>query len=327
MNIQAMKLRRAARLTAVALASALATYLIVSNIAFYGVPAPSRPCRVDARDATAVRVGDFELYTRRIGEATDSAPIIALHGGPGHSSASFKRSLDGLADARQVVYYDQRGSGYSEVQPDATQYTVEQLVDELDILREEALGVDRMVLVAHSAGGALAQRYTLAHPEHVERVVLVGSIAINNGVAVPALWDALYPALFVLGAGFPPAEPEAADVWLTDLVVETSLVRLYDPDRRDLLSDSGPLCFATWRAVSRSLEGRAYRDELAKLDIPFLVIYGAADAGATGENVATDICETLPDCRLLRFEASGHWPFLEEPARFEREVRAFLAAP
>jgi proline iminopeptidase len=294
---------------------------------YYSPVGAERSCQGCAGEATAVKVGGFDLYYREIGSDHDGTPVVVLHGGPGHSSESFHRGLDFLADGYRVVYYDQRGSGYSQIRPEPSLYTIELLVDELEAIRSDVLRADRMILVAHSAGGALAQRYALAYPEHVEKLVLISSIPINNGVSTPWLWDAAGPALSALGLGFPPTDPAAANAWFTEKLIETSAPRLYDPSNRSLLQDSGTVSFVTWREVSRSLEGRDYSEELADLHIPTLVTYGVADGAATGEAVASRICETLPDCQVVGFQRSGHWPFLEEPEEFARVLSAFLATP
>jgi proline iminopeptidase len=76
---------------------------------------------------------------------------------------------------------------------------------------------------------------------------------------------------------------------------------------------------------SQSLRGPDFKEDLRRLPVRTLVIYGAADAAYTGQANAAGLCELLPDCELVGFERSGHWPFLEEPERFALEVRAFLA--
>jgi proline iminopeptidase len=321
------RILRAAGRIVVGLATLLVAFLAIAAASYYSPGAADRPCEGCSGEATIARVDGFDLYVRDIGSDLGNPPIVILHGGPGHSSDSFHRSLDFLAEEYRVVYYDQRGSGHSQIRADPSLYTIDLLVRELETLRQDVVAADRMILVAHSAGGALAQRYAIAHPDHVDRLVLVSTIPINNGVDVPILWDVFGPAFLVLGAGFPPSTPAEANEWFARTLVETSVPRLYDPADRGLLEDSGMISFATWREVSRSLEGADYRDSLARLPIPTLAIYGVADGPTSGRAVATEICETLPICTLLEFDQSGHWPFLEEPDRFANVVRAFLEEP
>jgi proline iminopeptidase len=317
-------LKRAILGTLLALLLLLIAFIVIANVAYYSPRPADLPCRNCSGAARAVHVQGFDLYYREVGSDTGRAPVVVLHGGPGHSSQSFKQGLDFLAEKRRVIYYDQRGSGNSQIKPDSAYYTVDRLVEELETIRRDLIGAEKIVVIGHSAGGALAQRYALAYPEHVESMILVGSIPINNGVGAPLVWDVFGPVLFALGAGFPPADPAAANAWFAQMVLSTSLPRLYDPGNRGLLEDSGYISFATWREVSRSLEGADFSAELRRLPVRTLVIYGAADAGATGQANAAALCALLPDCRLAGFEHSGHWPFLEEPQKFAEEVSTFL---
>lgn len=296
-----------------------------ANFAYYSVLPADLPCRNCSGDARVVNVGGFDLYYKEMGPASNPVPVVLLHGGPGHSSRSFKQGFDFLARSHRVVNYDQRGSGYSQIKPDPSLYTIDLLVQELESIRRDVLHAEKIIIVGHSAGGALAQRYALAYPEHVERMVLISSIRINNGVAVPLLWDVFSPVLYAVGPGFPPADPGKADEWFSKLNLATSLPRLSNQANRSLIEDSGYISFATWREISRSLEGPDFSADLRKLPIKTLVTYGAADGIATGKANAAAICGLLPDCTLVGFEQSGHWPFLEEPEKFEDAILSFLA--
>jgi proline iminopeptidase len=300
-------------------------FIGIADFAYYSVLPADLPCRNCSGGAQAISVGGFDLYFREMGPASDPVPVVLLHGGPGHSSLSFKQGFDFLARDHRVIYYDQRGSGNSQIKPDPSLYTIDLLVQELESIRRDVLHADKIIVIGHSAGGALAQRYALAHPEHVERMVLISSIRINNGVGVPLLWDVFGPVLYAVGPGFPPAVPGKADGWFSKLNLSTSLPRLADPANRNLIEDSGYISFATWREISRSLEGPDYNGVLRKLPVRTLSAYVAADGAATGKANATAICNLLPDCTLVGFEHSGHWPFLEEPAKFEEVLSAFLS--
>jgi proline iminopeptidase len=302
----------------------LVTFGSIANVAYYGSLPADLPCRGCTGEVRSVQVNGFDLYYRELGGGSERAPIVILHGGPGHSSLSFKKSFDFLAGQQRVIYYDQRGSGNSQILPDSSAYSMEALVEELETLRRDIIQSDQMVVIGHSAGGALAQRYALKYPQHVERMILVSSIQINNGVTVPLLWDRLLPMLYLVG-GLPPADPQVRDPWFAQINETGSAARLYDPANAGLLRDAGYLSFATWREVSRSIEGDDFKEGLENLRVPTLVIYGAADSSYTGEATASRLCGLLPECSLARFEHSGHWSFLEEPDKFAQTVRDFLA--
>lgn len=303
------------------LVDALLVYAVVAWVLYDRVPSVAAPCQ-DC--ATPVTVLDYQLYFRALGADTTRPPIVVLHGGPGHSSQSFKGTLDFLAATHRVVFYDQRGSGYSSATGRREDYTAQGLVEELEALRRDVLQAERIIVLGHSFGGALAQRYALAHPNRVERLVLVGSTPANNGMGNALVWRWLGPALWATALGFPPADPAKADRWFGGDPGD-SADRLYDPSRAvELLGDSGPVRFTTWRDIQRSVAGPLDGAGLRSLGAPTLVIYGAADSPFTGKDVASGICGLIPDCMAVGFDRSGHWPFLEEPDRFRDVVTTFL---
>jgi pimeloyl-ACP methyl ester carboxylesterase len=81
------------------------------------------------------------------------------------------RQLDFLADARELIYYDARGSGRTDL-GDARELTFAGAVADLEGLRA-GLGLERFSLLGHSLGGHVAYLYASAHPDRVESLVLV----------------------------------------------------------------------------------------------------------------------------------------------------------
>lgn len=299
----------------------LAGYVAYANHAYNRVLPQARPC---VACATPAPVNGYDLYYREVGTDKIRPPVILVHGGPGHSSLSFKNSFDFLADQTRVIYYDQRGSGNSQIKPNPADYTIAQLVDELDALRCHVVKADKVILVGHSFGSALVQRYAIQYPQQVAKMVIIGGICINNGMGHRFVWQWFGGALYATALGLPPADPIAADAWFTKSSARDNPNRLFDKSRTDLLQDTGTLSFAPWREISLSLTGYDYKTELSQLPTPTLVIYGTADSPFTGKTVAAELCATLPNCQSIEFNQSGHWAFLEEPAKFQQVIKEFL---
>ncbi|HXH56052.1 alpha/beta hydrolase [Iamia sp.] len=97
--------------------------------------------------------------------------VLFLHGGPGLDHSLYKAStLLSLTDVAQLVFYDHRGQGRSDIgsSPD---WTLDIWAD--DVVRLcDALGIDRPIVYGASFGGMVAQRYIARHPEHPAKVVL-----------------------------------------------------------------------------------------------------------------------------------------------------------
>lgn len=303
--------------------AAVVSYFAYAFHRYHQVPVTPRHCRETGECLT---VGGFELLVRQLGSEHGGIPIVILHGGPGHSSLSFKGGMDFLAEHRHVLLYDQRGSGYSEVRCGDADYTVEALVEELDAVRREVLQADTIDLIGHSAGGAIAQRYAALHPSRVRRLVLVGSTTANNNMSNRLIWRTLGPGLYAAAMGLPPSTSDEADAWFQSDQLEDDTRRLFDPTDPSPIQDSGPTTFTTWFAVSQSFAGDDWSALLRELPTPTLVMYGEADSRYTGEPTAARICGLLPNARSVCIPTSGHWPFLENPAAFRAIVEDFLFA-
>ena len=107
----------------------------------------------------------YKTYYRTVGERTDKAPLILLHGGPG-STHNYFEVLDRVAeeDGRMLVMYDQIGCGNSYVDGRPELWTAETWVNELIALREH-LGLDTCHLLGQSWGGMLLLTYICGY-EH-----------------------------------------------------------------------------------------------------------------------------------------------------------------
>ena len=110
----------------------------------------------------------FKTFYRVVGEKTDRAPLVLLHGGPG-STHNYFEVLDPLAELthRQIVFYDQIGCGESYVEGHPELWTLGRYVGDCLCHREEtarAAFVDPLQYAA--AKSAVGQRTTSAHHVH-----------------------------------------------------------------------------------------------------------------------------------------------------------------
>src|SRR5690349_25030008 len=104
------------------------------------------------------------LFYRVVGTAPDT--LVAIHGGPGVDLESIAGDFAPLTAKHTVIFYDQRGTGRSDLPSDTLKLGAQQQIDDLDAVRQR-FRLERVTLVAHSYGPLLAATYALAHPEHV----------------------------------------------------------------------------------------------------------------------------------------------------------------
>ena len=98
-------------------------------------------------------------------------PLVLIHGMFG-DHLDWETVLEPLARKHRVIALDLPGFGDSE-KPER-EYTAEFFIAALDELLQ-SLGVERAPVVGNSFGGIVAALYALAHPQKVERLVLVSS--------------------------------------------------------------------------------------------------------------------------------------------------------
>lgn len=276
-------------------------------------------------DASMVTLNGFSLWYRERGTETGKPPVIVLHGGPAWSSLMFRDAFTYLESDRRVIYYDQRGSGNSQVREDLSYYTMSNLVIELDALRREVVKADSVVLLAHDFGGALAQWYALAHPADVHRMILLSPLPAD-GYRMESIVQVFQdPIDAVLAAGFPPDDPQEANRWQSTYDAKCAVRLLHDHSLAPYLTHLGGI-FTTARALMTSLASgqRDYSRALAGLEIPTLIVYGSIESRATREEYQIELHRTLSKSTLIRLEECGHWSFLEQPDALREIIIQFL---
>src|SRR3954451_22705726 len=106
----------------------------------------------------AIPVSGIEIACTVVG---DRPPLVVLHGAIGLGS-TYMRALDPWGDERQLVHYDQRGSGNTPM-GDVRRATFAGGVEDLEGLRQ-GLDLGRIQVLGHSAGAYLAALYAAEHP-------------------------------------------------------------------------------------------------------------------------------------------------------------------
>lgn len=145
--------------------------------------------------------GDFRVWTEQVGESSSERPtVLLLHGGPGATHEYLRTFSEHLPAAGiPFVYYDQLGSGRSDVPSDPMLWEIDRFVDEVEQVRRAlvdagAVGDAGLVVYGQSWGGLLGIEYALAHQEHLAGLVIsnmVASIPSYNDYAR----DVLMPAM------------------------------------------------------------------------------------------------------------------------------------
>ncbi|MFD8500803.1 alpha/beta fold hydrolase [Amycolatopsis sp. NPDC059657] len=272
----------------------------------------------------------FDGTTLAFHELGDGAPLVCLPGGP-MQDADYLGDLGGLSERFRLILLDPRGTGESAVPSSLPSYRCDRQVDDVEALREH-LGLDRLNLLAHSAGANLAVLYAARYPEHVAKLILV------------------MPSTHALGIMVTPGDRRDAvrlrsgEPWFEHASEAFERVNSGGATNSDW-DALAPFTYARWDATTQAHHARgetrrndraailfgakgafnpeATREMLSVLGAPVLVLAGEYDVNSPPRVVA-ELADAFPESTLVLQTGVAHCPWLDDPAGFGKTVAEFL---
>ncbi|HXJ80144.1 MAG TPA: alpha/beta fold hydrolase [Candidatus Methylomirabilis sp.] len=259
--------------------------------------------------------------------SSGQGPVTVLVHGLGGFAESWRGTLAALQPHSQVIALDLPGFGQS-AKPNR-RYTLGFFGRVLEEFLE-ALAFERVRLVGHSLGGAVALTFAVAHAERVERLALLAP-------AVPGF--PLRPALLFRLMSVPRIG-EFLSRFVTPSICTAALSRCFvkpQPDEVAFLvghqyatrvSVEGCAAYlATLRGVKEAFTDRAatYRTALARWDRPTLMIHGRQDPVIPVRH-AESAARAIRNLEARWVEGCGHFPQLEHCAVVNAWLGEFLLA-
>src|SRR5215469_5909155 len=141
--------------------------------AFAAIASAQTPANVYLQQSGYVDAHGVLIYYVEFGKG---APLVVLHGGPGADHTYFLPWLLPLARTHRLIFIDERGSGQSERLEDVSQYTIENMADDVEAVRV-ALNLGKIDLLGHSCGGVLAEAYALKYQQNLNHLILNSTFA------------------------------------------------------------------------------------------------------------------------------------------------------
>jgi proline iminopeptidase len=276
-----------------------------------------------------IPVDNVKLYYRTVGSGDT---LMILHGGPGLSHKYLKPQLDSLLSENfTLLYYDQRGSGWSEGVEDTLKLNMRTYVSDLEQIRKH-FKLPRLNLIGHSFGGLLAMNYGITYPEKLNSMVLVdtdaASYALRTPYQIKKINERISEDQWKYLEGIANSEPyKNFDVKAYEQYYKTFLTSyFYNP--KDTLhlslgfdSISIPKINVTSSFLRRGLGKYDIHKELVKIQCPTLILQGRESIFSVAG--AEAIHKILPDSRLELFENCGHFEYIEAPEKFMTSIEEF----
>ncbi|GAB3114937.1 alpha/beta hydrolase [Streptomyces calidiresistens] len=253
-------------------------------------------------------------------------PVVFIHGTPSHSH-EWRDVVPSVEEAGfRTLTYDLLGYGLSE-RPVNRDTSVAAQTDLLGRLLD-ALGVDRVGIVAHDIGGAIAQRFALAHPGRVRRLMIIDSVSHDSWPS--PTWRKIieeHPD------GFANMPQDAFDALLTrqlEMTVADETLMAGDVLRAYLAPHRSPLGRVSFFEHQVRHYDSRYTEEIADrlghLTMPVRIVWGEEDRWQPLHH-AKRLAGAIPHAELVVVPGTGHFLMEEAPERVVREIDDFFGSP
>ncbi|WP_288920094.1 proline iminopeptidase [uncultured Prevotella sp.] len=276
----------------------------------------------------------YQTYYRIVGEPTDNAPLLLIHGGPG-STHNYFEVLDDLAvtTRRQIISYDQIGCGESYVDGHPELWTLTTWLDELEALRSH-LHLNRVNLLGQSWGGMLIIAYMIdRHPEGIESIILSSTLPSSE------LWSHEQQRLI----SFMPADEQEAiaRAVATGNFDDPAYLKAndhYTVLHADEITDASPEClrrpkrFGTESYLTAwgpneytptgTLRDFDYTDRLGEITDPTLIISGTNDECTP--LIAKTMDDNMPNAIWELLDGARHMTFIDQTDTYKQLLIGWL---
>lgn len=247
----------------------------------------------------------------------DGSPVLLVHGsGPGVTGwANWQLNLPELAKEFRAVAPDMFGFGYSgsKGRIEDKQIWVDQIASLLD-----QLGIDKVSMIGNSFGGAITLAFMIAHPDRVDRAVLMGSVGLEFPIT---------PALDYIWGYEPSLEAMRATLkylaWDHSRLTEELIQSRYE-------ASIGPGAHEPYNATFGGSNRQANitmlascEEDIAALPHETLLLHGLSDQVIPLDS-SLRLANLLTKSDLHVFGECGHWVQIERLASFNRIVTEFF---
>lgn len=263
-----------------------------------------------------IRTAEVNGITLAYQDRGQGYPLILVNGFASPMDTWNPPVLEALARHFRVIIFDHRGTGYSTA--DNEPFTIPLFAGDAVALMD-ALGIPRAHLLGLSMGAPVVQELVLAHPERVDRLVLVAGTCGGPQMVMmaPEVWQQLSDksgtgtemANRMFSVLFPKGWLATHDPWQ------------HCPDVHETTSEE-----SAGRQAEALFRWPGSYDRLPAIRCPVLVLTGADDVVIPTEN-SRILAQRIPGARLTEVPGAGHGLQYQCPDAFSRAALEFLAKP
>jgi len=266
--------------------------------------------------------------------------IVFLHGFP-QFWYMWRDQLLEFSQDYLAVAPDMRGYNTSSKPEGIEQYQPQHMVEDLRALVEDHFGRKKFILVGHDWGGVIAYPFASAHPDLVEKLIIINAPHPNVfGRLLSNNKDQQSSSQYVLLFRSKKAEGFLSDNDYQNLfnAVVTADMDFDDDDRqiyRNAWSQPGAITGGLNYYRAGGLKPPSKGEDISELaseqleanpvmiNMPTLVIWGEKDTALTVHNLE-NLDEFVPNLTIKRIPEGSHWVINEQPDKINSLIRDFI---
>lgn len=251
-------------------------------------------------------------------------PVVLIHGWP-LSGESFSAQVPVLVDAGyRAVTYDRRGFGRSD--KPSTGYTYDTLAEDLQALLTE-LDLRDVTLVGFSMGGGEVARYLSQYgPERIRSVVFASAVPPYLMHTPDNPDGPLDPdQAATMTAGLTADDGKFYDDFTTQFFSVDGVLKVTEAQRQEALALALQADKKAALGCMAAFANTDFRDDLAKITVPTLVLHGDGDATVPFEGSGKRTHEAIAGSELHVIGGAPHGANVSHPAEWNAALLDFLA--
>lgn len=242
----------------------------------------------------------------------NATPLIFLHG-IGGAARAWRRQLATFSGCFRAIAWDMPGYGGS---PPLASVSIAALAAAVQQFIEQ-LGATSPVLVGHSIGGMIVQKWLVQSPK-LARAVVLAQTSPAFGKA-----DGDWQKSFI-AARLGPLDRGETMKSLAPSLVDELVGDDPDPNGMELARECmGSVPEASYRAMMLALIGFDQRSTLGDISVPTLLLSGSRDNNAPAPMMAKT-ATYIPSSEYVELAGVGHLANLERPDAFDEALGRFL---
>ena len=256
--------------------------------------------------------------------------MLFLHGFP-EFWYSWRHQIPEFAKDYKVVAIDLRGYNDSDKPTDASAYSMPEFVKDVQGVIA-GLGYDKCVLVGHDWGGAIAWSFAYAHPEMLERLIILNlphPAKFAEGLRTP---QQLFRSWYIFFFQLP---------FLPELLIQLNDYQALEQAFRGMAKNKNAFTDADIEAYKNALAkpgvltaavnyyrnvlqlGSSLQRSWSVLEVPTLMIWGEDDI-PLGKELTYGTEEYVRDFQIKYISNCSHWVQQEQPQLVNQYMREFL---